>query len=1080
VSGRRRLFVWLYAASGAAALIYEVTWTRLLTLLLGHTVAAASAVLAAMMGGLAIGAWIAGRFVARHPAPEAEAGSRLRLYAALELAAASIAVLLPYELTLSTPILRWAYADGSARDLFATVRVAITLIVIGTPAVVMGATFPVAADWFARRPDRKTAAADAGALYAWNTLGAAAGALAAGFWLIPAIGLRGSTWIGVALNVGVAGAAWRLARSRPAARQPATGSHKHRRPMAVRIRGAQSFLGTPSLGLASAATAISGFSALVYEVAWTRLLAVIFGPTTYAFSTMTAAFIGGLALGAAAGGWLARRVPRPDRWLGVLLLTAAVIAPISASIAATRVPLAIAALVVDPAQGFGGILARQALAAMLLILPMAIAIGAAFPLAVTVAAGGVTTVGRDVARVYAANTLGALGGALAAGFALIPLLGLRSTFQAMGILGAVGGSICLARAAVDPSASSVRSGRSAWIAPGLGIVVAVALIWLMPPWDRHLLAGGAYKYAPYLAPGEVDAALHAGALEYYKEGAAAIVSVKRLTGIRSLSIDGKVDASTGSDMLTQRLLGLLPVMLHGRAEHINIIGLGSGVTVDSALAAGTVRRADVVEISPEVVTASHFFDRENGRALTRPEVRVIVGDGRSHLLLTRARYDVIISEPSNPWMSGVAALFTREFFEAARAALQPGGVLCQWAHTYDISPEDLRSIVRTFSSVFPRATMWLVGEGDLLLIGAADHDVAMSLDRIARNSQPQAIVEALATLGVDEPNISFALLSLFAGGWREIQQYAGDSAIQTDDRPRLEFSAPRAIYGRHQSGNEADIRALGDTLPAVVRDRLANATAAEWMARGRMELRAEAFHLAYDAFREALALDPRHVEALAALSEAATGSSRQPEAIELLRQLGSRDPRNSEVRVELSRILAATGAFETARQLATDAVGLAPDDPRAGEQLAAVVADAGDVERLAPLADALARRFPGRPDPLFYQATASFLRGRMKEAVAAAREVVGARPDLARAQNLLGAACASQNELACAASAFDASLRAAPRVSSTYVNLGNLRLQAGDPEGAAQSFAEALVTDPASAPAREGLRLARDALTNAR
>ena len=432
----------------------------------------------------------------------------------------------------------------------------------------MGATFPVAADWFARRQDGKTAAADAGALYAWNTLGAAAGALAAGFWLIPAIGLRGSTWIGVALNVGVAGAAWLLAHSRPAAASatPDRISQTQTAHDSQACVGAQSVVGAPSLALASVATAISGFSALVYEVAWTRLLAVIFGPTTYAFSTMAAAFIGGLALGASAGGWLARRVRRPDIWLGLLLMVAAVIAPVSASIAATRLPLAVAALVVEPAQGFGGILARQALAAALLLLPMAIAIGATFPLAVAVAVGGATTVGRDVARVYAANTLGALAGALAAGFALIPLLGLRSTFQAMGMLGAVGGSICLARACVvNRSASPVRSGRTGWVAAGgIGIVVAVALVWLLPPWDRQLLAGGAYKYAPYLAQGEVDAALHAGTLEYYQEGAAAIVSVKRLTGIRSLSIDGKVDASTGSDMLTQRLLGLLPVLLHGR------------------------------------------------------------------------------------------------------------------------------------------------------------------------------------------------------------------------------------------------------------------------------------------------------------------------------------------------------------------------------------------------------------------------------------------------------------------------------------------------------------------------------------
>src|SRR5262249_8218306 len=160
---------------------------------------------------------------------------------------------------------------------------------------------------------------------------------------------------------------------------------------------------------------------------------------------------------------------------------------------------------------------------------------------------------------------------------------------------------------------------------------------------------------------DLSAVLRAGSLQYYKEGAAATVSVRDLTGTRSLAIDGKVDASNAGDMLTQRLLGLMPVLIHGHAEDVAIIGLGSGVTAVSALTAGTVRRTDVVEISPEVVEASHYFDRENGRALAQPGVRLIVGDGRSHLLLTRRSYDVIVSEPSNPWMAGVASLFTREF-----------------------------------------------------------------------------------------------------------------------------------------------------------------------------------------------------------------------------------------------------------------------------------------------------------------------------------------------------------------------------------------------------------------------------------
>src|SRR6185369_13714700 len=187
-------------------------------------------------------------------------------------------------------------------------------------------------------------------------------------------------------------------------------------------------------------------------------------------------------------------------------------------------------------------------------------------------------------------------------------------------------------------------------------------------------------------------------------------------------------------MLTQRLLGVLPVLMHRNPRELCVIGLGSGVTLASAMATGLVRRADVVEISPEVVEASELFSKENDHVLHSPAVHLVIGDGRSHLQLTKRRYDVIVSEPSNPWMAGVAALFTREFFEAARARLLPGGLLCQWAHTYDISPDDLKSIARTFASVFPQGTMWLVGGGDLLMIGTADDDIESRLSGVITRS----------------------------------------------------------------------------------------------------------------------------------------------------------------------------------------------------------------------------------------------------------------------------------------------------------------------------------------------------------
>src|SRR5207244_10002400 len=191
------------------------------------------------------------------------------------------------------------------------------------------------------------------------------------------------------------------------------------------------------------------------------------------------------------------------------------------------------------------------------------------------------------------------------------------------------------------------------VVPTATAVLAIGAIVSLPPWDRGLLASGAYKYAPYLTSDNFETVLRAGVLEYYKEGAAATVSVRRLGGTTSLAIDGKIDASNSGDMLTQRMLGVLPVLLHPDPQDLCVIGLGSGVTVGSALATGLVRRADVIEISPEVVEASVFFSAENGGVLRAPGVHLVVGDGRSHLQLTTRRYDVVVSEPSNPWMAGV-------------------------------------------------------------------------------------------------------------------------------------------------------------------------------------------------------------------------------------------------------------------------------------------------------------------------------------------------------------------------------------------------------------------------------------------
>ncbi|HEX7137782.1 MAG TPA: hypothetical protein VF219_08045, partial [Vicinamibacterales bacterium] len=352
----RRVFVLVYALSGAAGLVYEVAWTRLLTLQLGHTVAAASTVLAAFMGGLALGAWIAGTRLSA----QRSVVSNLRIYAALEIFVAAAALLLPFALHAFVPGLAWAYADGATPVRFGLVRVVISLALAGLPAAAMGATFPVATAAVA------TASADAARLYAANTTGAAIGALAAGFWLLPALGLRGTTWVGVGLNFAAAAGAMTIAAGLPTktAAVATDSDQDQQKPPRARKAKPRSVeaAGYKSARLAAFAATASGFSALVYEVAWTRLIAMVIGPTTYAFATMAASFITGLAFGAALGTRVARRTAHAERWLGLCLAIAAISAVIAAWYTATEMPLAVAARVTDPSVDFSTVVWQQAFA----------------------------------------------------------------------------------------------------------------------------------------------------------------------------------------------------------------------------------------------------------------------------------------------------------------------------------------------------------------------------------------------------------------------------------------------------------------------------------------------------------------------------------------------------------------------------------------------------------------------------------------------------------------------------------------------------------------------------------------------
>ena len=1057
------LFLVAYTCSGAAGLIYEVSWTRQLTLYIGHSTAAASAVVAAFMGGLAFGAVAGGRLAARLTPRQC-----FLAYALLEALVVVVALALPFELKLLTPVLRWSYQDGAPGLLFPTIRLLSCMSLMLVPSLALGATFPVAVRCTGSASWRTTLSA--GALYAANTAGAAVGALVAGFVLIPAIGVSGSILVGVASTAVASATAfllWMVRREdedededeREAVDNRATRTRSKR--AKSRAAAAGPVVPAEPVWLAAIVLGLTGFASLIFEIAWTRVLALIIGPTTYAFAATLATLILGLALGAAIGSAIASRTANRTAWLGLALACAAASAAWTSSLAGDGLPRYIAQEIAASPGFLREIHTRGAMLVAVLILPTAAGFGAAFPLALATIAGDARAAVKRLGMAYAINTIGAVAGSLAAGFVLISTLGLQHTLELVSALLILTALIVLAWGTL---------GKTAQVVNGTALVLAVILLAWSPPWDRALLASGLYLYAPYVPKGvALEPLLKAGSILYYKEGAAATVSVKRLTGTLSLAIDGKVDASNRSDMLTQKLVAHLPLLIHGSPREVAIIGLGSGVTLASALT-HPIAHADVVELVPEVVEASGLFEAENRRALEDPRMRLIVGDGRSHLMLSNRQYDVIISEPSNPWIAGVAALFTREFFEATRERLAPGGILCQWAHTYNISDRDLRSIAATFTSVFPDTTVWLIGESDILFV-ASTSPIDGRLPNIERGwSSPKVSADLRASL-LSEP---FALWSLYAGGPNELKSYGQGATILTDDRMTLEFSGPGDLESNTAVTNAATVAAFFDkaAAPEIVRRAHEHATASMWRGRGAMMFKADAHGAAYDDFDRALTIDPGDAQALDGLGRAAIPGGRTAQALTRIETLAHDRPPTVAMLVTRSKLLAARGSGDEALDAARQAASMEPPQAFALEQLASLHADAGNRLELDTAVASLQKVAPDRAATWYYAGASTFLDGRFDETLRLGERALTLDREYAPVYDLIGAAHTKLNQPEKAREAFESSLRFDAHDSSAYANLGLLFLNAGNRDAAANYFAEALWLDANSRVARDGLAAA--------
>ena len=689
-----------------------------------------------------------------------------------------------------------------------------------------------------------------------------------------------------------------------------------------------------------------------------------------------------------------------------------------------------------------------------MLLPLTLPLGAAFPFAVATAAPHAGDAVREASRVYTANTLGAIGGALTGGFVLIPQFGLQRTITFAGFLGVLAGVELIWR--------TRRRGKSHVWVPALGVLTVILGISL-PSWNTLELTSGAYRISDGTL-NDVPYGLEAGALLYYDDGAAGTVSVRRLAGTIALAINGTVDASNTRDMLRQVMLAHLPLLLHAAPSDVCIIGLGSGVTAGAALA-HPVDRVDTIELSREVVRASDFFSTENRAALRDTRGHLLVGDGRTHLRLSSRTYDVIISEPSSPWIAGAAPLFTRELFAAARDRLNPGGLFAQRVHLQGVPRNDVRSILATFADVFPHTTLWLAGEADLLVIGSREA-LRPRVQELPRRWQVPGVAADFERVQVRDP---FGLLMSFVADESSLPSIVAGAAVQTDDRTRLEFSGP---WGLQERGDPAawllDER-LRDARPDMIREAEMNATAAQWRDRALMLLGAGAEPMAYDAAARALALDPTDSAALDALVRAATRLRRQSAALALLEAARLQTPDSLEPLLAVARMRAATGDRQGAVDAAVKATVQFPDAFAGWELAATLAAERGDQQELSRVIEAIRAQFPDRWEVRYFSAMLHLIRDEYAESARVGEDILKERPSDPRTLAMIGTAYARLGIRARARDAFEACIQADPADPGSYVQLARLELDSLNARRAAELYSEALVLNPRLPAAVQGL-----------
>ena len=745
----------LFIGSGCAALIYEVVWFQLLTLVIGSSALSLGVLLGTFMGGMCLGSLLLPRLVSARLHP-------LRLYAALEIGIGIIGILVP----LATPLVGGVYVAQAGAGAFGVIlRAVAAAICLLPPTILMGATLPAVSRWVEATPE---GVSWLGFFYGGNTGGAVIGSLLAGFYLLRVYDTTVATFVAVALNVVVAVLGFLVASRTPY--QPVERSTTE----PARAENARTVYVT---------IALSGLTALAAEVIWTRNLSLLFGATTYTFSQILAVFLVGLGLGSSVGSALARRLARPRVALGVCQLL------LCAAIGWTSLMLtdSLPYWPINPSISTSPwyTLQLDLVRCLWAVLPGAILWGASFPLALASVAVPGQDPGRLVGGIYAANTAGAILGSLGAGPLLVAWVGTQHSQQFLIALCLFSGSLALV---ASPATPATREASSHWGVIAMFLVALVGGVLIMR--SIHAVPGMLVAYGREVATrGSESDVIYVG------EGITAFVAVSRTTsGVLNYHNAGKVQASSESqDMRLQRMLGHLTTLVPTRARKVVVIGCGAGVTAGAVSIDPAVEEETIAEIEPLVPrVVSTYFAEYNFDVVRNPKVRVRIDDGRHYVLTLKDKFDALTSDPLDPWVKGAAMLYTKEFFEIVKERLNPGGVVTLFVQLYQSNIEAVKSELATFFEAFPNGLVFgntNNGAGyDLVLFGQVEQtriDV-VAIDAKLKRPEYAKVAQSLREIGF---NSAVDLFSTYAGRASDLKEWLANAAINRDRNLRLQYLA---------------------------------------------------------------------------------------------------------------------------------------------------------------------------------------------------------------------------------------------------------------------------------------------------